>query len=79
MNNREYLSSLSDEELVNSPYFCNCPYGQIYKQVQAAKGNIICERDKLLNDCGGYDLSISKIAIKICKNCKLKWLKSQHE
>ena len=79
MNNRQHLENLSDEELASSPYFCSCPYGEIYRKSQAAKGNAFCERDKIIEHCGKYTLDVHKQVKEVCTKCKVNWLNSEYK
>lgn len=83
MTNKEYLQSLSVEELVQTYYFTTCPYGEIYKKVQAEKGNIICKKDEQLATLKGSeqiaDFVFSGKQKEICNACKLNWLNKEKE
>lgn len=78
MTNREYLAKMTNEELVKSFYFCQCPIEEIYRKAQAAKGNIICQRDEFIKTCDEYKLDAHKQVKEICTKCKIKWLESEH-
>lgn len=83
MTNKEYLESLSIEELTTSQFFTDCPYSYIYKKVESDKGNIICEKDerlKELNSCEQIaDFVFSGKQQEICNACKLNWLSKEKE
>ncbi len=83
MTNKEYLQSLTSEQLVQTYLFTACPYGEIYKKVQADKGNDFCKKDKLLTAMSGpseiADFVFSGRQKEICNACKLEWLSKQRE
>ena len=80
MTNKEYLESLTPEELVKSIYFTNCPYGELYIQIQENKGNHICDKkialSKMKTEEVG-DFVFSGKQKEICNVCKLKWLSEE--
>lgn len=77
MTNREYINSLTDEELADSFYFCDCPIGKIYRIAQAKNGNIICERDELIKSCKEYTWDYHQQVREVCIKCKTKWLSAE--
>lgn len=78
MTNKEFLEKLTPEELVQTHYFVDCPYGYIYKTQQAEKGNPICKKDEELAKLNG-SVQIAEFVFSgkqraICNACKLNWL-----
>lgn len=77
MTNKEFLEKLTPEELVQTYLFTNCPYGELYIQIQENKGNHICNKKIALSkmkseDVVGFVSSGKQKAI--CNSCKLNWL-----
>ena len=80
MTNKEYLESLSAEELVSSDYFMECPYGQLYIQTMEVKGEEICAKKKAIRGMGIADIAnfvFSGQQKDICTKCKLNWLSQE--
>lgn len=81
MTNKEYLESLSVEELVTSTMFIDCPYTYIYKKLQAEQGNTICQKDEdiktMQNANQIADYVFSGRQRMVCNECKLKWLSAE--
>lgn len=83
MTNKEFLEKLTPEELVQTRFFVDCPYGYIYKQMQEKNGNPICKKDKQLATLKGSkeiaDFVFSGKQREICNACKLNWLSKEKE
>lgn len=75
MNNREYLESLSPEELVQTIYF-DCPYS--FKDRQ---DHNICKKNAFIEKlANGQQISgfiFSGKQREICNQCKVNWLSAE--
>lgn len=80
MTNKEYLQSLTPEELVKSFYF-NCPYGDILIAAEEKKGNNICLNKEILRTLKSPEeianYVFSRRQRNVCNDCKVKWLSEE--
>lgn len=80
VTNKEYLQSLTMEELVKSPYF-SCPYGDIFIAAEEKKGNNICPNKDILRTLKSpeeiADYVFSGRQRSVCNDCKVKWLSEE--
>lgn len=82
MTNKEYLQSLTPEELVTSSFFEKCPYGELWIEIQKNKGVNICAKREALEKMNAEDVAdfvFSGKQKEICNACKLNWLSKEKE
>lgn len=82
MTNKEYLKSLTPEELVQTYFFTNCPYGELYIQIQESKGEQICDKKIALSKMTPEEIGDFVFKGKqkeVCTACKLRWLSEERE
>lgn len=76
MTNREYLQSLTIEELVQTVYF-DCPYSFLEREdINVCKKNAVVEK---LNNRQIVEFVFGGKQREICNQCKVKWLTAERK